>query len=129
MNTGFLHYLRKEYHCKGQQNNQDSIFSGTHGLLVLFYRHFQINSEVRVLNIFDTGILIIYKHLRIISVQVQHLPLSREVFLRNLPLLRQVITIKTWSIPVCFQGNSRSFTQGSKINGLRSFQLYLHFIG
>ena len=61
MNTGFLHYLRKEYHCKGQQNNQDSIFSGTHGLLVLFYRHFQINSEVRVLNIFDTGILIIYK--------------------------------------------------------------------
>lgn len=114
MNTGFLHYLRKEYHCKGQQNNQDSIFSGTHGLLVLFYRHFQINSEVRVLNIFDTGILIIYKHLRIISVQVQHLPLRREVFLRNLPLLRQVITIKLGVFQFAFRATLVVLPKGVK---------------
>lgn len=42
MNTGFIHNFSEEDNAECQQDNQDSILCGTHGLLILLYRNLEI---------------------------------------------------------------------------------------
>ena len=70
MNACLFHYFRKKDYCKRQQYNKNSIFSSACRLLILFHGYFQINSEIRIINIPCTRIPIIHYHLRIIPVQI-----------------------------------------------------------
>ena len=128
MNTGFIHDFSEENDTERQQNNQNSIFGWTHGLLILLYRYFEVDAETGVLNILDIGIVVIHQNLRIVAVQIQYLPLCREFFFCNLAVVGQVVSCKTWSIPVGFQINTGRFTQWDKVDGLRTFQLDFNLI-
>ena len=58
MNTGFIHNFSEEDNAECQQDNQDSILCGTHGLLILLYRNLEIDAETGIIYIFNIIILI-----------------------------------------------------------------------
>ena len=49
MNTGFIHNFSEEDNAECQQDNQDSILCGTHGLLILLYRNLEIDAETGII--------------------------------------------------------------------------------
>lgn len=53
MNTGFIHNFSEEDNAECQQDNQDSILCGTHGLLILLYRNLEIDAETGIIYIFN----------------------------------------------------------------------------
>lgn len=48
MNTGFIHNFSEEDNAECQQDNQDSILCGTHGLLILLYRNLEMTPKLEL---------------------------------------------------------------------------------
>lgn len=63
MNTGFIHNFSEEDNAECQQDNQDSILGGTHGLLILLYRNLEIDAETGIIYIFNIKIGIVNHYL------------------------------------------------------------------